>query len=38
MGLLKDWTGGFTAGLLLLTGITLAMLVPTSLLRDPRRV
>ena len=37
MGLLKDWTGGFTAGLLLLTAITLAMLVPTSLLRDPRR-
>lgn len=37
MGLLKDWTGGFMAGLLLLTAITLAMLIPTSLLRDPRR-
>ena len=37
MGLLKDWTGGFTAGLLLLTAITLMMLGPTSLLREPRR-
>ena len=36
MGLLKDLTGGFTAGLLLLTAITLVMLIPTSLLREPR--
>jgi len=36
MGLLKDWTGGFTAGLLLLTAITLAMLVPTAMLRETR--
>jgi cyanate permease len=36
MGLLKDLTGGFTAGLLLLAMITVVMLVPTALLRDPR--
>ncbi|MGE3912900.1 MAG: CynX/NimT family MFS transporter [Chloroflexota bacterium] len=36
MGLLKDVTGGFTAGLLLLAAITVIMLLPTSLLRDPR--
>lgn len=38
MGLLKDTTGSFTAGLLLLCGISLAMLVPTSMLpKDGRR-
>jgi hypothetical protein len=36
MGLLKDLTGGFTAGLLMLTAITLVMLIPTALIRDPR--
>ncbi len=36
MGLLKDLSGGFTAGLLMLAAITLVMLVPTALLRDPR--
>jgi cyanate permease len=36
MGLLKDLTGGFTAGLLLLTAITFVMLIPTALIRDPR--
>jgi cyanate permease len=36
MGILKDWTGGFTAGLLMLTTITVVMLVPTALIRDPR--
>ncbi len=36
MGILKDVSGGFTAGLLLLTAITVVMLVPTALLRDPR--
>jgi cyanate permease len=36
MGLLKDVSGGFTAGLLLLAGITVVMLIPTALLRDPR--
>ena len=33
MGLLKDLTGAFTTGLVLLAGITLVMLLPTSLLR-----
>jgi cyanate permease len=36
MGLLKDVTGGFTAGLLMLALITVVMLIPTALLRDPR--
>jgi cyanate permease len=36
MGVLKDWTGGFTAGLLMLTAITIVMLVPTAMIRDPR--
>jgi len=36
MGVLKDWTGGFTAGLLMLAAITVIMLVPTSMIRDPR--
>jgi len=36
MGVLKDWTGGFTAGLLMLTAITIIMLVPTAMIRDPR--
>ena len=34
MGLLKDLTGSFTAGLTLLAAITAAMLVPTALLRE----
>ncbi|MFN8633612.1 MAG: MFS transporter [Chloroflexota bacterium] len=37
MGLLKDLTGGFTAGLLMLAAITLVMLIPTAMLRVPRR-
>jgi nitrate/nitrite transporter NarK len=36
MGLLKDMSGGFTAGLLMLALITVVMLVPTAMLRDPR--
>lgn len=36
MGILKDWTGGFTAGLLLLAAITIIMLLPTWMIRDPR--
>ncbi|MCC7367757.1 MAG: MFS transporter [Chloroflexi bacterium] len=36
MGVLKDMTGGFTAGLLLLAAITVVMLIPTALLKDPR--
>ena len=36
MGLLKDVSGGFTAGLLMLALITVVMLVPTAMLRDPR--
>lgn len=36
MGLLKDLTGGFTAGLLLLTAITVVMLIPLALIREPR--
>ena len=37
MGLLKDLTGSFTAGLSVLAAITLVMLAPTAMLRDPRR-
>jgi cyanate permease len=37
MGLLKDLTGSFTAGLSVLAAITLVMLVPTAMLPDPRR-
>ena len=36
MGLLKDLSGGFTLGLVMLAAITVVMLVPTALLRDPR--
>jgi MFS family permease len=36
MGLLKDLSGGFTAGLMVLAAIALVMLVPIRLLRDPR--
>jgi cyanate permease len=36
MGLLKDSSGGFTAGLMMLVAITMLMLIPTTLLRDPR--
>jgi cyanate permease len=36
MGLLKDLIGGFTAGLLMLATITVVMLLPTALLREPR--
>ena len=36
MGLLKDLTGSFTAGLVLLAAITAAMLVPTAMLREGR--
>ena len=37
MGLLKDQTGSFTAGLTLLAAISAAMLLPTTLLREPGR-
>jgi hypothetical protein len=36
MGLLKNLNGGFTAGFLMLAAITVVMLIPTALLRDPR--
>jgi cyanate permease len=36
MGLLKDLSGGFTAGLMMLTAITMLMLIPTTLLPDQR--
>jgi cyanate permease len=36
MGLLKDLSGGFTAGLLMLAAITVVMLIPTAMLRDPQ--
>lgn len=37
MGLLKDLSGSFTSGLVMLAAISLVMLVPTALLREPRR-
>ena len=36
MGLLKDLTGSFTAGLVLLAAITVVMLIPTAMLREGR--
>ncbi len=37
MGLLKDLTGSFTVGLLVLAAVTTLMLIPTALLREPAR-
>ncbi|MCC6174589.1 MAG: MFS transporter [Chloroflexi bacterium] len=37
MGLLKDLTGSFSAGMMVLAGVALVMLIPTSLLQVPRR-